>query len=184
MNEAENPYAAPAHGIDRHMLGAPNDDDVVYVGFWKRLVAWIFDNILVVIVCVPIYFFIQYLIDGARAQDLTYKLARLVVSAVAVVLFWQFKQATPGKMIFSARVVDARTGGKPGFGRLVLRYVGYLPSSLALGLGFIWAAFDKQKRGWHDLMAGTVVVAPKPLADRRRTARKPVLAAAPTQPAD
>jgi uncharacterized RDD family membrane protein YckC len=25
-------------------------------------------------------------------------------------------------------------------------------------IGFIWAAFDKNKQGWHDKMAGTYVV--------------------------
>jgi uncharacterized RDD family membrane protein YckC len=25
-------------------------------------------------------------------------------------------------------------------------------------LGFIWIAFDKRKQGWHDKLAGTVVI--------------------------
>jgi uncharacterized RDD family membrane protein YckC len=27
-----------------------------------------------------------------------------------------------------------------------------------VGLGFIWIAFDAEKQGWHDKIAGTVVV--------------------------
>jgi len=34
----------------------------------------------------------------------------------------------------------------------------YLISKLALYLGFIWIAFDRRKQGWHDKIAGTVVV--------------------------
>ena len=39
----------------------------------------------------------------------------------------------------------------------------------------IWVAFDKQKRGWHDMMAGTLAIIPKPLSERRaaRPMRKP-----------
>ncbi|MBT7879149.1 MAG: hypothetical protein HN738_13805, partial [Gammaproteobacteria bacterium] len=32
----------------------------------------------------------------------------------------------------------------------------------ALGLGFIWIALDKRKQGWHDKLAGTVVIIGKP----------------------
>ncbi len=181
MNDAENPYAAPAHGIDHHMIGEPSNDDLIYLGFWKRVVASIVDNILMTIACLPLLFLTKGVIEGKEAQDLTYNLVSFGVSVAAVLLFWQFKQSTPGKMIFSARIVDARTGGKPSFGKLVLRYIGYIPSTLALCLGFLWVAFDKQKRAWHDLMAGTLVVAPRPLADRRRTPRKPVTAAPPAQ---
>lgn len=28
-------------------------------------------------------------------------------------------------------------------------------------VGIIWVAFDKRKQGWHDKLAGTVVIRPK-----------------------
>ncbi len=84
------------------------------------------------------------------------------VAGVAFVLvFWQILSATPGKLLFSARIVDARTGGKPTFGRFIIRYLGYVVSTLFLGLGFLWVAWDPQKRGWHDMLAGTLVVRPR-----------------------
>ena len=39
-----------------------------------------------------------------------------------------------------------------------LRYVGLVISIIPLFLGVIWAAFDAQKQGWHDKIAGTYVV--------------------------
>jgi uncharacterized RDD family membrane protein YckC len=30
-----------------------------------------------------------------------------------------------------------------------------------LGLGLIWVAFDPKKQGWHDKLAGTVVIRSK-----------------------
>jgi len=77
---------------------------------------------------------------------------------VAVVLFWRYKQATPGKMVIGARVVDANTGDSLSIGRCVTRYVGFIIASLPLGLGVIWVAFDRRKQGWHDKIAGSVVV--------------------------
>lgn len=76
-------------------------------------------------------------------------------------LFWVYRQATPGKMVISARIVDARTGGKPGTGQLIGRYLGYYVSIIPLLLGLVWVAFDARKQGWHDKLAGTVVVRPR-----------------------
>lgn len=64
---------------------------------------------------------------------------------------------TPGKMIFGLRVVQV-TGEKMTFGIGFLRWVGYIISSIIFNFGFIWIAFDGKKQGWHDKIAGTVVV--------------------------
>ena len=40
----------------------------------------------------------------------------------------------------------------------VVRALACFISLVALGLGFIWIAFDSEKQGWHDKIAGTVVV--------------------------
>lgn len=81
-----------------------------------------------------------------------------VLPAVAVITFWVMKQATPGKMAFSARIVDAASGQPASVGQLVGRYFAYFVSAVPLCLGFLWVAFDRRKRGWHDKLAGTVVV--------------------------
>ena len=44
------------------------------------------------------------------------------------------------------RIVDARTGGHAPFGRLVLRYAGYLVSTLPLGLGYLWMLWDRRRQ--------------------------------------
>jgi len=68
---------------------------------------------------------------------------------------------TPGKIAIGARIVDARTGAKPSTGQLIGRYFGYYVSTIPLFLGLIWVAFDSRKQGWHDKLAGTVVVRDK-----------------------
>ena len=141
-------------------------DDRKYAGFWIRCVAWLIDSLLVLIVTVPILLSI-YGVDyyaGALDPDapMFHGLADFVVSivlpAVAVILFWILKQATPGKMAISARVVDARTGANPSAAQCIGRYFAYIPSALVLGIGFLWVAFDSRKQGWHDKLADTVVV--------------------------
>lgn len=173
----DNPYAAPDHGVDRHAVRetTAGRGDFYYMGFWKRFLASFIDNLLLGIACLPLMFVLYQVIEKDAVAELTYNILSTVVSIIAVLLFWQFKQSTPGKMIFGARIVDAETYGKPGFGKLVIRYLGYIPSTLVFCLGFLWVAFDKQKRGWHDLMAGTLVVIPRPLSERRgaRTPPKP-----------
>lgn len=81
-----------------------------------------------------------------------------VAPALVIILFWVYKSATPGKMILKLRIVDADSGGKPSTAQFVGRYFSYYLSTLPLMLGFIWVAFDQRKQGWHDKLAGTVVI--------------------------
>jgi len=81
-----------------------------------------------------------------------------LIGALVVLLFWVERGGTPGKLVLGLRIVDAGTGGPPGLGRLVLRYVGYLVSALPLGLGYLWILWDPQKQGWHDKLGHTLVV--------------------------
>jgi uncharacterized RDD family membrane protein YckC len=37
------------------------------------------------------------------------------------------------------------------------RHVGYVISGI-LFLGFLWILFDNRRQGWHDKLAGTIVV--------------------------
>jgi uncharacterized RDD family membrane protein YckC len=81
-----------------------------------------------------------------------------VIVALLVLTVWAQAGATPGKQAMRVMIVDARTGGPPPLGRLVLRYLGYLLAALPLFLGFLWALWDPRRQGWHDKLAGTVVV--------------------------
>ena len=138
-------------------------EDVEYVGFWARLGACLIDTALAMLIIVPLsiavygtaYFDVASTGLVAGPADI---LISWVLPAIAVVLFWVHRQATPGKMAVSARVVDAATLGPPGVGQSIVRYLGYFVSTIPLGLGLLWVAFDPRKQGWHDKMARTVVV--------------------------
>jgi uncharacterized RDD family membrane protein YckC len=135
-----------------------------YVGFWPRVGAALIDSVLILVICVPLvtwvygpgYWTQQRLIAGPADF-----LINWVLPAIAVVLFWVYRQATPGKIAVGGRIVDAETGQAPSTRQLIVRYLGYYVSMLPLFLGILWVAFDGRKQGWHDKLAGTVVVRAK-----------------------
>ncbi|WP_409526000.1 RDD family protein [Nitrincola sp. MINF-07-Sa-05] len=139
------------------------DQGLEYAGFWVRTGATIIDSILIMLITFPIiisvygwaYFDMEN--TGLIAGPVDF-LVSWVLPAILVIAFWIYKQATPGKMAVSAKIVDATTGLPASNAQLVGRYFAYLVSMIPLFLGLIWVAFDKRKQGWHDKLAGTVVV--------------------------
>ena len=141
-------------------------EELEYVGFWARAGAAVIDTVLTMCITVPlIVWFYGWEYFYAKKTGLVQGPADAVISwvlPVALVLsFWIYKQATPGKMAIGSRIVDARSGGPMSFTQSVVRYLGYLVSVFPLGLGIWWVAFDAKKQGWHDKMAGTIVVRAK-----------------------
>ena len=145
-----------------------------YVGFWARFLAMFVDNIWVTIVLVLVVialfgqdFMAMVAVPTDGSGQMTGApgsgaaaslLVQLLLPAALIIGFWIWKAATPGKMLVSAEIVDAKSMGKPSTGQLIVRYIGYFISAFVFCLGFLWVAFDKRKQGWHDKMAGTLVV--------------------------
>lgn len=80
----------------------------------------------------------------------------LTTGAYAVVS-WRRGGQTIGMRPWRLRVVAA-DGMPPSWRAVYVRYAVASISLLAFGIGFIWALFDRQRRTWHDLAAGTVLV--------------------------
>jgi uncharacterized RDD family membrane protein YckC len=158
-----NPYAPPTARVgDVDAQGAPDDYD--YGGFWLRFLASIIDNILIGIVIglisaaiVGALFGFGTMSDGYTTVIVNYSISTLL-TLTAIVLFWRYKQGSPGKLMLSMRVVDAKTLGTLSWGQCFGRYFAYFVSALPLLLGFMWAGWDPRKQAWHDKLAGTVVI--------------------------
>lgn len=136
-------------------------EDYVYAGFWIRVGASIIDSILILLVIAPILTAIygrEYWVSESFIQGTWDVLLNYILPAIAIVIFWIYRSATPGKMVLGLTIVDATTGGKPSTGQFIGRYLGYYVSTIPLLLGFIWVGIDKRKQGWHDKLAGTVVI--------------------------
>jgi uncharacterized RDD family membrane protein YckC len=143
---------------------ASDTDDLEYVGFWARVGAAMIDTLLLLVICVPLVTYVygrSYWTSDALLQGPADFLINWLLPATAVIVFWIYRQATPGKMAIAARIVDAATGDKPSTRQLIVRYLGYYVSMLPLMAGIVWVAFDPRKQGWHDKLAGTVVVRPR-----------------------
>jgi len=145
---------------------------MTYAGFWIRVLASIIDTFILLLILAPLmtviygvdsistqisnenmsYYASSYTFQGDGSLFLKY-----ILPAIIIIIFWVFKSATPGKMLTKLSIVDAKTGKKPTLVQFLLRYAGYFLSSIFL-LGFIWVAFDKRKQGFHDKIAGTVVL--------------------------
>jgi uncharacterized RDD family membrane protein YckC len=133
---------------------------VVYGGFWRRFVAMLIDVALAFLLLFPLVRLLgisdEAMISGSLFAQ-TRQVMLNIPSIIAATLFLYYRSATPGKLIMDLRVVDADTLGPLSIGQALGRQLAYI-LSLFLFLGFIWIAFSRQRRGWHDLLAGTVVI--------------------------
>lgn len=141
------------------------DESTCYAGFWVRVVAAVIDTILLMILTTPLL----YLIYGSASWESEQfflgfwdVLIGYVLPAVLVMLFWIYKSATPGKMLFKIVVCDGATGRPLSVAQSLIRYAGYVFATIPFGIGIIWVAFSERKRGWHDMMSGSVVVYREP----------------------
>jgi uncharacterized RDD family membrane protein YckC len=158
--------------------------EVRYAGFGVRFIASIIDTF---ILALPIGLLIYFLSDGdwfdfssyeqsiklalagnpdalSLQTDTSMKWELLFEFSVLVVtiLFWEkFKGTTPGKKFVGVRIVDAKTLQDISNIQAITRSIGYIASSLPLGIGFLMIAFRKDKRGLHDLLADTLVIVDK-----------------------
>jgi uncharacterized RDD family membrane protein YckC len=132
-----------------------------YAGFWVRFAATLIDTaILVIVLGVPFTIIFGVDLTDPYATDPGF-MASLLQYAVPIALtvwFWVKYMGTPGKMLLKLQVVDANTGHELSTPQAIGRYLGYYVSIIPFMLGFIWVAFDAKKQGFHDKLAGTVVI--------------------------
>ena len=70
---------------------------------------------------------------------------------------WAWKGTTIGGIVLGLKVV--RMDGQPvTFAVALVRALAAAFSIVVLFLGFLWIAWDAERQGWHDKIAGTVVV--------------------------
>lgn len=67
-------------------------------------------------------------------------------------------KTTPGKWLLGLRIVDSNTFEPLPRWRYAFRFLTYLPACAPLMLGIFWMSFNKRRRGWHDMLARTVVI--------------------------
>jgi uncharacterized RDD family membrane protein YckC len=129
---------AAAVPVVPHTLSLAEEAGLPRAGFWIRMAALLIDIILVGVVTRAHSVFLPFL-------------------AMYGAVLWRLKGSTIGGIIFGLKVV--RIDGKPAeWVTMIVRALACFFSLIVVGLGFFWIAFDREKQGWHDKIAGTVVV--------------------------
>jgi uncharacterized RDD family membrane protein YckC len=145
-----------------------------YGGFWMRFLARIIDGLILTVIFTPLSF-VFFAFAGRSAiprpgatpdmsQLGTLLAIALGFSAVEVVLialyeawFVSNRYATPGKLVLGLQITRPN-GDKLSFARAMARFILYYFGGLMLGIGWIIAAFDDEKRALHDRVCDTRVV--------------------------
>jgi uncharacterized RDD family membrane protein YckC len=145
----------------------PNGPDVRLASPVKRLIAYLIDGAIIAVVFLVLALVLGTLI-GAAGQNgreflasvgiVLYMLVFLVLWIGYFPWFWSHGGQTPGHKALGMRVVVEEDGSQLGFGGGLIRLFGYFVSGLVFWIGFIWILIDRRRRGWHDIMAGTIVV--------------------------
>jgi len=150
-------------------------------GFWKRLVAYIIDAIVLYIPQMLIMNAFGNEAAQARLEQALlsagtdanvmlaaygqyYEAMRTGVAVSAILVWLYFAicessawQATVGKLAMGIRVTDL-AGGRISFWRALGRYAAKLISWMILGVGFLMIGWTRRKQGLHDLIANTLVL--------------------------
>ncbi len=127
----------------------------VAVGFWPRFGAYIVDGILLAIVGFALGIVVAFAGQGFMVG----RIAGMLAGWIYFVYFESSEmQATPGKMVIGAKVVD-ESGGQISVGTAIMRnIIGKFISMIVLLIGFIMIGFHADKKGLHDIIAGTRVI--------------------------
>jgi uncharacterized RDD family membrane protein YckC len=80
-----------------------------------------------------------------------------VAGSLYLVAFWSLAGQTPG-MRFVRVELDSEEGRRIGLRRALRRLFGLVLSIVPFGAGLLPVLFSDTRRGWHDRLAGTVVV--------------------------
>jgi uncharacterized RDD family membrane protein YckC len=137
-------------------VAAPMAATALYpAGFWIRVGAVLIDVVCVMAAEMAFGFFAWALTDDRVAAAASRAFRFLASPCYFVFLHWVRGQ-TLGKMALRIRVVS-RDGGPLSFGQAALRHLGSWISAVILGVGYLLVGFRADKRGLHDLIAGTRV---------------------------
>jgi uncharacterized RDD family membrane protein YckC len=121
-------------------------------GFWERMGAAFLDMVAVG--------FITGFAHGSLGFLLRFLNGPPVFFIVALAYFaglWAWKGTTVGGIVLKLHVVR-HDGGPLTFLVALVRGLAAAFSAVVFFLGFFWIGWDREKQGWHDKIAGTVVV--------------------------
>lgn len=145
-----------------------------YAGFWVRYAAITIDSFIfqfLINLSLGVLFGVTVTGGGGVSQEIITVLLSIVpiiVYSLAVLHLVTRYGATPGKMFFGLRIVDANGHFPDSKTALMREVLGKFVSAILLFFGFLMIAIDREKRGLHDRLAKTHVVFVKPLSGMKK----------------
>jgi uncharacterized RDD family membrane protein YckC len=129
-------------------------NSVIYVGFWKRVLASLIDSLVMLI---------PYIIMEATFSDAW--LMSYLAALIQILFRWAYTaglqssywQATVGKKVLGIIVVD-EYGDRLTLKRATGRFFAEILSALLLCIGYMMVGWTKHKQGLHDKIAKTFVI--------------------------
>jgi uncharacterized RDD family membrane protein YckC len=150
-----------------------------YAGFISRLIAFLIDILIIGLTLILATWFIslagnvlhldaainiiknQFAYSYNLPDWLNWNTFSILITIIYIigyyVFFWYFTGQTPGKALLGLRLITT-DGRRVSLLRGILRYLGYSLSAISLFLGFFWILIDDRRQGWHDKIAGTLVI--------------------------
>ena len=121
----------------------------------RRLGAILYDSLLLIalgiLATVP---FVAFYGEDMPAENLLHQITLLFVAYLFFVGFWCRTGSTLGMLSWGLRV-EGDGQRKPTIGQASTRFIVAIVSWLAVGLGFLWQLWDKDRLTWHDRASGT-----------------------------
>lgn len=158
------PAAAP--GPPDFQPAPPNVGNKERAGFGIRLGAYLLDSlilgVIVTVLMIPLGIVIKVAVGKAPGLGIplavvSYLLV-MVVCLAYILVPWAKSGATPGKKILHLKIVRDDGVEPLGYGKAILRMLGYFVSGFILYIGYLMILFNDEKKGLHDMIAGTHVI--------------------------
>ena len=143
--------------------GVPATGKPPYAGFWIRALAVIMDSLILSVVALfytgPIVAMFPTIHDPSQLLGLQLILVGIGFVAGMAYESWFVGRfgATPGKMACQLRVVRS-DGRRVTYLRSLARYLAKTLDWFTMGIGFVMAAFDEDRRTLHDRICDTRVM--------------------------
>lgn len=131
-----------------------------YGGFWQRLCALFIDVcfLLTISGLINIGMGLKFLSNDSSPKTLYAGLFSTAVSMLYYSLLQGMFYGTIGKRVMGLKLVDAKTLEQVNIGQAMGRYLMQFVSAVCLGAGYINIGINDKKQGWHDKVAGTLVI--------------------------
>jgi uncharacterized RDD family membrane protein YckC len=138
---------------------------IVYCTLARRLMAMLYDGVillglLILASAVALPF---GNVNKVAFQDFWFTLWLLTVCFAYLGSCWRYGGMTVGMRAWKIKLISADKN-IISWPRCLLRFLAAMVSLSVFGLGILWALVDKKNRGWHDLIAHTLLIktGPKP----------------------